>query len=97
MIDNRHDSRGKTRLVVRKSHSSATGTLSAISAEFSAQGWNKITMEYFDSVKQLGTKRLKIIFDLAKSFLQKGACTDQLDIAKSDSGCAILCSDEENW
>ena len=93
MVENRPDTRGRTRLAVQKVHSSD------ISGEFSAQGWNKITVEYLKSVKQLGTKRLRAIFDLAKGLVPKGAssASGQFDVDESHSGRALLCSDEEKW
>jgi hypothetical protein len=94
MIDNHTDTRGRPRLVVQKVHSPDTGALSTISAEFSAQGWNKITVEYLESVKQLGTKRLKAIFDLAKGLDPKYA-SGEFDAEELPSGRATLCSDEE--
>jgi hypothetical protein len=94
LIANLPDTRGRTRLVVQKSHSPDTGVLSSISAEFSAQGWNKVTIEYLASVKQLSEKKLKAIFDLAKDFIKKG--TGQFNVEQSHSGRATLCSDEED-
>ena len=88
MVENRPDTRGRTRLAVQKVHSSD------ISGEFSAQGWNKVTVEYLKSVKQLGAKKLRAIFDLAKGLVPK---SQQFDADESHSGRATLCSDEENW
>ena len=96
MVENRPDTRGRTRLAVQKVHSSDTGALSSISVKFSALGWNRVTVEYLKSVQQLDVKKLRAIFDLAKGLVQKGQQLE-CDADESHSGRATLCSDEENW
>jgi len=93
------DTKGRGKLIVRKSHHHNTGVTSTISTEFSAAGWNKVTMEYLGSVKQLGKKKLKVILDEAKDLVQKGTGTGQeiLNESMEPSGRATLCSDEEDW
>jgi hypothetical protein len=93
LIEDRPDSKGKSRLSVRKALQANTGVLSTFSTEFSALGWNKITVEYLHAVKGLNEKKLTMIFDEAKE-LVKSVVQDEMD---SHSGRATLCSDEENW
>jgi len=90
------DTKGRSKLIVRKLHYHNTGVLSTISTEFSAVGWNKVTMEYLGSVKQLGKKKLKVILDEAKDLVQKGTGTGQeiLNESMEPSGRTTLCSDE---
>jgi len=93
---NHTDTKGKSKLAVQKSHHHNTGVSSTISTEFSAVGWNKVTMEYLGSVKQLGKKKLKVISDEAKDVVQ-GTGQEILNESMEPSGRATLCSDEEDW
>lgn len=93
---NHVDTKGKSKLSVQRSHHHNTGVSSTIATEFSAVGWNKINMEYLGSVKQLGKKKLKVIFDEAKDAVQ-GTGQEILDESMESSGRATLCSDEEAW
>lgn len=89
-----HDSKGKLKLMVEKMHNPSTGVASQISTEFSALGWNKVTMEYLHSIKQLGTKKLKQIFDEAREIVPQDSLIDAPELS---SGRATLCSDEDTW
>ena len=72
MIEERMDSKGRTKLAVRKLHNPDMGNHSGFLAEFSAAGWNQITVDYFDSIKNLSEARLTTIFDDARALVTKG-------------------------
>jgi hypothetical protein len=88
-----HDSKGKLKLIVEKMYNPSTGVASQISTEFLALGWNKVTMEYLHSIKQLGPKKLKQIFNKAREIVPQDPLIDAPELS---SGCATLCSDEED-
>lgn len=94
LIENCPDAKGRNKLFVQKTNHLNTRVLSSISTEFSIQGWNKVTMEYLKSVKQLSKKKLVVIFDEAKELAPKA--NDQDELADSYLGHATLCSDKEN-
>jgi hypothetical protein len=53
-------------------------------------------MEYLHSIKELGTKKLKEIFDEAKNLVPQNSSDAQVvDAPELSSGQATLCSDEE--
>jgi hypothetical protein len=77
-------------------HNPNTGVASHMPTEFSAFGWNKATMEYLHSIKELGMKKLKEIFDEAKNLVPQNSSDAQvIDAPELSSGRATLCSDEE--
>jgi hypothetical protein len=90
-----YDSRGKQKLSIEKLHNPSTGVASQISTEFSALGWNKATLEYLVSVKQLETKKLKKIFDMARELVPNNQDTHIQDTPELASVRATLCSDDE--
>jgi hypothetical protein len=85
------DLKGNIKLIVRKSHNPKTGHRSGVRHDFSAIGWNKTTLDYLDSVKNLPSARLIAIFDEAKGLATKGV--QQSTVQKS--GRAALQSDDE--
>ena len=89
------DIRGKPKLAIEKVYNPSTGVASQISTEFSALGWNKATMEYLNSVKQLDKKKLKAIFDEAKDLVPQNN-QEVLEAPELTSGRAMLCSDDED-
>jgi len=92
MIEERVDLKGNTKLTVRKSHNPKTGYSSGIRHDFSAIGWNKTTLDYLDSVKNLTSAQLSAIFSEAKALTTpKGV--QQSTVRKS--GRAALQSDDE--
>lgn len=95
LVAETYDSRGKQKLTVERIHNPSTGVASQILTEFSAQGWNKATMEYLHAIKQLGIKKLKEIFDEARDLTPQNN-HDAMDAPELLSGRAMLCSDEED-
>jgi hypothetical protein len=95
MIEKRVDSKGNvTKLVVRKPHNPKTGHRSGIRHDFSSAGWNQVTLDYFESIKNLSGTRLADIFDEAKGLVTKGVKqSTKLRSEKSDR--ADLQSDVE--
>ena len=94
MIEERVDSKGKKKFVVRKAHHPKTGNLSRALTEFSAADWNDATMDYLASVKGLGKQRLKVIFEEAKLRVKKGK--ENIYTTKPKSSRSVLCSDDED-
>ena len=91
MVEQRIGPKGKPKTYIRKSHDPNTGVLSTMSTEFSAAGWNKATLEYFKAIKQLGEKKLKVIFDSVTEIIQDDGLGDESE--EEPSGRATLCSD----
>lgn len=72
MIEDRLDSKGKNKKpAVRKVLNPNSGKASRSPLEFSAAGWNQITVEYFNAVKKLSDARLTEIYDEAKALATK--------------------------
>jgi hypothetical protein len=92
MVEERVDLKGNKKLLVRKSHNPKTGHRSGIGHDFSAIGWNKATLDYLDSVKNLTSLRLTAIFDEAKGRATNGV---QHSSVLQKSGRSALQSDEE--
>ena len=89
------DTKGKHKFVVRKSHHPTTGKHhSRTLTEFSAAGWNQVTMDYLDSVQKLGGKRLRAILEDAKSHI-KGKNKNSVLATKPKSTRSILHSDSD--
>jgi len=65
-----------------------------MATEFSAIGWNRVTLEYLHSAKQLDKKKLQVILDEAKGFVTVKQDADEL--MEGSSGRAALCSDPED-
>ena len=63
-----------------------------MATEFSAVGWNRVTVEYLHSAKKLDKKKLQGILDEAKGLVKVKQDADELE---EPSGRAALCSDEE--
>ena len=89
-----NDLRGKQKLTIRKVLNPSTGLPSQISTEFSALGWNKATMEYLNSAKKLGPKKLDEIFKEARELASLLEAT--VETLELSSERANLCSDEED-
>lgn len=98
MIEDRVDSKGKnTKLAVRKVLNPNSGKASRSLLEFSAAGWNHITLEYFDAVKKLSDARLMEIFDEAKAIATKAKPKLAMVIdGPPKSSRSALQSDEES-
>jgi hypothetical protein len=94
MIEEHVDSKGNTKLVVRKSHNPRTGHRSGFRHDFSSASWNQVTLDYFDSVKHLSSVRLTAIFDQAKGLATKGIQNSMVP-QPGKSGRAALQSDGE--
>jgi hypothetical protein len=94
LVEETCDSRGKQKLTIRKAFNPSTGLPSQISTEFSAAGWNKATMEYLNSAKKLGTKKLNEILNEARELAPQQEATVETPELSSDR--ANLCSDEED-
>ena len=92
MIEERVDSKGNTKLTVRKLHNPKTGYPSGIRHNFSAIGWNKTTLDYLDSVKNLTSARLTAIFGEAKALATPKGIQQSM---VQKSGRAALQSDDE--
>jgi hypothetical protein len=65
-----------------------------MATEFSAIGWNRVTVEYLHSAKQLDKKKLQVILDDAKGLVK--AKQDVDESMEGSSGRATLCSDPED-
>ena len=94
MIEEQVDAKGNTKLMVRKSHNPRTGYHSGFRHDCSAASWNEVTLDYFDSVKQLSSVRLTAIFDQAKGLATKGVPNSM--VRSGRSGRAALQSDGES-
>jgi hypothetical protein len=92
MIEKRVDSKGNTKLTVRKLHNPKTGQHSGFRQDFSSAGWNQVTMDYLESIKKLPSTRLADIFSEAKALASKGV--DKSLRQAGNSGCLDLQSDE---
>lgn len=95
MIEEQVDSKGKRKFVVQKSHHPKAGNLSKALTEFFAAGWNEATVDYLDSVKELGKKWLKAIFDEAKLRVQKRK-RENFNIKPKSSRSALHSDSEDN-
>jgi hypothetical protein len=94
-ITEQGDSKGRGRFVVEKMANPRASNSSKCSLEFSAAGWNQVTLDYFDSVKKLTDGRLTQIFNEAMALSK---CKSQSAIQGSmpaKSSRAMLQSDEE--
>lgn len=89
------DSRGKQRLTIEKVHNPSSGVMSQTSTEFLSMVWNKATMEYLNSVRQLKTKKLNEIFDEAKELVPQNS-QETCEAPELLSEHATLCSDDED-
>ena len=97
MVEERIDSKSKnTKLVVQKVPNPNTGKGSRVLLEFSAVGWNKVTLDYFDSVKKLSEARLVAIFDEAKAVAMKGKPRLAMVEEPAKSSRSTLESDDES-
>jgi hypothetical protein len=98
MIEERVDSKGKnTKLAVRKILNPKTGNGSRSLLEFSAAGWNRITLDYFDSIKNLSDTRLAAIFDEARALATKGKPQLAMLVDRPTKSCrSTLQSDDES-
>jgi len=67
-----------------------------MATEFSATGWNKITLEYLSSVNKLGKPKLQVILYEAKSLVQNSKQDMAGTLMDDSSGRADLCSDPED-
>jgi hypothetical protein len=98
MIEERIDSKGKnSKPAVRKTLNPNSGKGSKSLLEFSAAGWNQITLDYFDSIRKLSDARLTAIFDEAKAIATK--CKPKLAMAMEEpakSSRSTLQSDDES-
>lgn len=73
MVEQRIDSKGKNKkLAIWKLPNANTGISSRFLLEFSAAGWNQVTLDYLDSIKKLSDTRLTEIFDEARALATKG-------------------------
>ncbi len=93
MVEERSDGRGRKKFFVQRSHNTNTGVQSGFLSEFSAAGWNKVTIEYLKSIKGLGDARMKKIISEARE-ISMGKKREIID--KPMSGRSNLHSDEEN-
>jgi hypothetical protein len=98
LVEQRVDSKGKNKkLAIRKLLNAKTGNSSRSLFEFSAAGWNQVTLDYVDSVKQLSDARLAEIFDQAKAIAKKVPHLAMLIDRPLKSACSTLQSDDEGW
>jgi hypothetical protein len=100
MIEERVDSKGKnTKPAIRKAVNPNSGKASRFLLEFSAAGWNQITLDYCDAVRNLSDERLAAIFDEAKAIATKAkpklAMVPMID-GPSKSSRATLQSDDDS-
>jgi len=93
MVHERVDAKGKGKFVIQKSHNPDTGIHSRFLTEFSAAGWNQVTIDYLESIDGLGDKKLKLILDEANDRAKKGK--KQEEFSKPKSIRSALHSDDE--
>jgi hypothetical protein len=98
MIEERIDTKGKnTKLAVRRSLNLDSGKSSKFLLEFSAAGWNQITLDYLDSIQCLNDARLTEIFDEAKAVALKTKPHSVIAIeGATKSSRSTLQSDDES-
>lgn len=79
-----------------KSHNPNTG-IPMSRATFSAAGWNRITLKYLCSVKELGKSKLQVILDEAKTMVVQKDKQNDADNSDESDGHADLHSDPEEF
>jgi hypothetical protein len=77
-------------------HNANTGVPSVMATEFSAIGWNRVTLEYLHSAKKLDKKKLQVILDEAKGLVKVKPQDAADELTDGSSGRAALCSDPED-
>jgi hypothetical protein len=99
MIEQKVDSRGIQRLVVRKVENPETKKSSGYSTDFSWELWNTAAQQYMESIKALGDKRIMEIlqesFNLTDSLGRRNPFV-QVDRETSNSARTALRSDDED-